>query len=165
MRGALARAEVRDKAQVDLKSAITAWTKTTPAASTTPESTGPVAFALAALGIQVGGRSQLISSLIMAIVEGGAIIVPMLIGAASRAGARGSQPGRRRHHKPRRYRSQLPRQPGQITRPHHLPRFHLASPIAPNKQKIERRQYYLPIRLRHPAQGWKGVGQARPVTA
>jgi hypothetical protein len=84
LRGEFARAEVRDKAQADLAPAIAAWTKATPAANTTPDSTGPVAFALAALGMQVGGWSQLIASLIMAIVEGGAIIVPMLIGAASR---------------------------------------------------------------------------------
>ena len=76
-----ARAEARDKAQDGLTPAITAWTKAAPPVSATQESTGPVAWALAALGIQVGGWSQLIASLIMALVEGGAIIVPMLIGA------------------------------------------------------------------------------------
>ena len=84
LRTELARAEARDKAQADLTPAITAWTNAAPPATATQESTGPIAFALAALGIQVGGWSQLIASLIMAIVEGGAIVVPMLIGAASR---------------------------------------------------------------------------------
>jgi hypothetical protein len=93
LRGELTRAEVRDKAQADLKPAITVGTKATPAASPTPESTGPVAVVLAAPGIQVGSWSQLIARLIMAIVEGGAIIGPMLIGAASRAGARGGATG------------------------------------------------------------------------
>jgi hypothetical protein len=41
----------------------------------------------------------------------------------------------------------------------------LSKPIGLNKQKIEGRQYYLNIRLRHPAQGRKDVEQARPAVA
>jgi hypothetical protein len=41
----------------------------------------------------------------------------------------------------------------------------LSKPIGLQKAKCEGPQYYLNIRLRHPAQGRKGVGQARAATA
>jgi hypothetical protein len=231
LRGEHARAEARDKAQADLTPAITAL-RTTPApAIAAQESTGPVAWALAALGVQVGGWSQLIASLIMAIVEGGAIILPMLIGAASRAGARmvatGAAPTPQAaqvaqppaptagaNNPPA---SPAPLPPGVTDRtrrdilelraflldqvePSQGERVQSASlyliyttwkkdtsrrgfkpgeepmtivqfgkllslPIGLQKKKIEGRQYYLNIRLRHPAQGRKGVGQARAAAA
>jgi hypothetical protein len=231
LRTELARAETRDKAQADLTPAIAAWSKATPPASSTHESAGPVAFALAALGLQVGGWSQLIASLIMAIVEGGAIIVPMLIGAASRAGARvvatGAVPTPQTAQvvqptAPTTGATNPPASPAPLplgvtdrtrrdilelraflldqVEPAHGDRVQSASlyliyttwkkdasrrgfkpgeepmtivqfgkllskPIGLTKQKIEGRQYYLNIRLRHPAQGRKGVGQARSAAA
>jgi hypothetical protein len=227
LRTELARAEARDKAQVDLMPAIAAWTKAAPPATTAQESTGPVAWAFAALGIQVGGWSQLIASLIMAIVEGGAIIVPMLIGAASRAGERQGARGAAPPARPAQVTqatasvsgaSNLPALPAPVppgvtdrTRrdilelrafldaetepangeriqsasfylhytawkndtsrrgyrpgeePMHITQFGklLFKPIGLRKAKIEGRQYYLDRRLRHPAQGRKGVGHAR----
>jgi hypothetical protein len=51
--------------------------------------------------------------------------------------------------------------------PMHIVQFGklLSKPIGLNKRKIVGCWHYLDIRLRHPAQGRKGVGHARAVTA
>jgi hypothetical protein len=83
LRGELARAKTRDQAQTDLAPALTEWRLAAPAsASATQDSLGPLQLALAALGLAVASWSSLMATLVMVIVEGGAIIVPALIGMA-----------------------------------------------------------------------------------
>jgi hypothetical protein len=82
LRGEIARAETRDKAQADLTPALTALRGATTKAGGLQESAGPVMAALTLAGLSVGSWSSFIATLLMAIVEAGAIVVPMLIGAA-----------------------------------------------------------------------------------
>jgi hypothetical protein len=86
LRVELVRAKARDAAQTDLTPALTALRTASPAAGAgaAQQSTGPVMALLALLGIQVTSWSGLIAAMVMVIVEGGAIIVPLLIGAGAR---------------------------------------------------------------------------------
>jgi hypothetical protein len=84
LRGELARAGTRDQAQADLVPALAEWRAAAPATGkAVQESAGPLQMALALAGITVAGWSALMATLVMALVEGGAIVVPMLIGFAS----------------------------------------------------------------------------------
>jgi hypothetical protein len=85
LRGELARAKERDKAQGQMADAIADWRKASPTVVTAAQqSPGPVALLLALLGISVASWSALMSTLFMMVVEAGAIIVPMLNGLARR---------------------------------------------------------------------------------
>jgi hypothetical protein len=88
LRGELARAGVRDRAEAELAPAIAAWRGSAPAAATAQDGVGPVGAALALAGVQIGSWSQLVALLVMIIVEAGAIVVPMLIGLAFGDGRR-----------------------------------------------------------------------------
>ena len=232
LRAELARAKERDQAQADLKGAIEDWRNATPVvAKAATESVGPVALLLALIGISVTSWSALMSTLFMTLVEAGAIIVPMLNGAASRAGERGPPSGAATAPQP----AQTAQSPALTTGANNPPappapvppgvtdrtrrdilelRAFLAEqideaqgervqstslyliyttwkndtsrraqkpgeaamtlvqfgkllskPIGLKKAKCEGRQYYLNIRLRHPAQGRMGAKQARVTTA
>ena len=87
LRTQLARAKARDAAQADLAPALAALSGQAPVAVRAQEDGGPVAAMLGAVGIKVGGWSEFVAHLIMALVEGGAILVPMLVGFASGEGA------------------------------------------------------------------------------
>lgn len=232
LRAELARAKERDQAQADLKGAIEDWRNATPVvAKAVTESVGPVALLLALIGISVTSWSALMSTLFMTLVEAGAIIVPMLNGAASRAGEKLPQTGAPAAPAPAQIAEPpaptsgatnppappAPVPPGVTDRtrrdilelraflldqvepaqgervqssslyliyttwkkdasrrgykpgeePMTIVQFGklLSKPIGLKKAKCEGRQYYLNIRLRHPAQGRKGVGQARSVAA
>jgi hypothetical protein len=82
LRGELARAKARDQAQAELTPALTGLRNMAPVAAVSEVTPGPVAALLALAGIQVGSWSKMVASLIMAIVESGAIVVPLLIGFA-----------------------------------------------------------------------------------
>jgi hypothetical protein len=81
LRGELARAKARDTAESELTPALAALRKASSGGGA-QESAGPVMALLAFTGIHVGGWSSFIASLLMVIVEAGAIVVPMLMGAA-----------------------------------------------------------------------------------
>ncbi len=82
LRAELARATARDQAQKDLPDALAEWGRAAPGAGAAEASVGPVAWALALVGVQVGSGAMLLANLIMMICEAGAIVVPMLIGFA-----------------------------------------------------------------------------------
>jgi hypothetical protein len=83
LRGELARAKERDKAQGQMPDAIADWRKANPTVVTAAQqSPGPVALLLAIFGISVASWSALMSTLFMTVVEAGAIIVPLLNGLA-----------------------------------------------------------------------------------
>lgn len=84
LRGELAGAQTRDQAQADLIPALADWRAASPASgSAGHDSPGPLQAALALAGVTVAGWSSLMATLFMALVEGGAIVVPMLIGSAA----------------------------------------------------------------------------------
>jgi hypothetical protein len=84
LRAELARSKARDQAQADLTPALAEWRAAAPAGGKgAVESQGPVQIALALAGVAVVSWSSLMAALMMGIVEGGAIVVPMLIGFAS----------------------------------------------------------------------------------
>ena len=93
LRGEFVRAKARDAAQTDLTPALTELRKAAPAAGGVQDGGGPVVALLALLGIRIASWSSFIASLVMAIVEAGAIVVPMLIGAAFGEGRRPAPSG------------------------------------------------------------------------
>jgi hypothetical protein len=82
LRGEIASAKSRDEAQADLTPALTTLRVVATKAGGSQEGSGPVIAALTLAGLTVGSWSSFIATLLMAIVEAGAIVVPMLIGAA-----------------------------------------------------------------------------------
>lgn len=84
LRGEIARARTRDQAQADLIPALAEWRAASPASGAAGhDGSGPLQMALALAGVTVAGWSSLMATLFMALVEGGAIVVPMLIGFAA----------------------------------------------------------------------------------
>jgi hypothetical protein len=84
LRGELAKAEARDKAQAELPAAIaTLRSKPAVAAPVAQDDLGIVGTLLGLIGLHLASWSDFVAHLFMALVEGGAIIVPMLVGLAN----------------------------------------------------------------------------------
>jgi hypothetical protein len=84
LRGELARAEARDKAQAELPTAIATLRGKAPiAAPVAQDDLGIIGTLLGLIGLHLTSWSDFVAHLFMALVEGGAIIVPMLVGLAS----------------------------------------------------------------------------------
>jgi hypothetical protein len=97
LRTELARAKARDQAAAELTPAIAALRgKTGGAAPVAQDDLGVVGSVLALAGWRPAGFSDLVAHLFMAIVESGAIIVPMLLGLAYGEGRRSAPAGEAR---------------------------------------------------------------------
>jgi hypothetical protein len=84
LRGELARAKIRDQAEIDLVPALEEWRKATPSGGKVVQETqGIPQLLLALIGISVPSWSAL-ASLFMLGIEGGAILLPILVERASR---------------------------------------------------------------------------------
>jgi hypothetical protein len=216
LRAELARAKARDGAQLELAPALERLTKASEAGGNVQASMGPIAMLLALLGIRVGVADpwQMLASLFMIAIEGGAILVPMLVGAVGRV-SRGVEVRAEQVAQPPVQALGTPAPAaGAGDMPLALPEgitdrtrrdildlrgfladqvdeargeriqsasFYLvystwkaersepamslsqfgkllSHPVGLEKRKIEGKQYYMNVRLRHPAQGRKGAG-------
>ena len=84
LRRELARAKIRDQAEIDLAPALQTWRQATPSGGKlAQESQGIPQLLLALIGISVPSWSAL-ASLFMLGIEGGAILLPILVERASR---------------------------------------------------------------------------------
>jgi hypothetical protein len=93
LRRELARAKIRDQAEIDLVPALETWRQATPSGGKlAQESQGIPQLLLALIGISVPSWSAL-ASLFMLGIEGGAILLPILVERASREARRSAPAG------------------------------------------------------------------------